>query len=102
MKREEFGDISQKDMMEWALNEFTLHVLNFREIWEKYIELIKMYGNNITPLQYYNCLKNEFYGHWLSNNITSNLLAFNGNITQFEHFKEFVNILNDDINEYYK
>lgn len=98
--RTEFGEISLTEAIEWGLNEFILHTLNTKEIWEYYINLIKTHKDNFTALNYYNCLRNRFYQYWADNHITRNLLAFNGDITQFEKFKEFEYHIKTDIEEY--
>lgn len=88
--------------MEHGLNEFILLVLNNASIYHYYIELIKEYGNKFTSLQYYNCLKNKFYWNFYNDKIASVLLAFNGDVTQFEKWQEWEDILQDDIDEFYK
>lgn len=98
--RNEFGEISLEKSINWGINEFILHTLNVKEIWQYYIDLIKTHKDNFTTLNYYNCIKNHFYEYWYKNNITRNLLAFNGDITQFEQFKVFETHIKNDIEEY--
>ena len=88
------------ELIEHGLNEFTLMVFNTEKIYKYYKEILKldkMSGQKFTTENYYNCLKNKFYQEFYKNKITRNLLAFNGDITQYKKFQEFAEIVKDDI-----
>lgn len=88
-----------KELMEHGLNEFILMVFNTEKIYKYYVEILKddkLSGQKFTAENFYNCLKNHFYQDFYANRITRNLLAFNGDITQYETFKEFEEHIKDD------
>lgn len=85
--------------IEHGINEFILMTFNTKKIYDYYKEVLQLnrqIKKKFTAMEFYNCIKNKFYTEFYANKITRNLLAFNGDLTQFERFKDFENrVLND-------
>lgn len=86
-----FYNLSHAEQMEKMLEELAIHIRDIQEMrtFCEELAVFKMQvGNQFTAQNYFNCIRMQKYEYLRRDDILKNLLAFNGDITQFENFKK--------------
>ena len=97
-----FYNLPYNEQIEMLIEELAIHIEDIRELHEYCKELAKFkkqYDSKFTIQNYFNCIRNEKYEYLRHDDILKNILAFNGDITQFKNYKKLENAIKKIENE---